>query len=100
MSDYGPQFTAARLFRKQSTKGTTYFVGRMGLLKVALLKSKDTADDGSEIWNLVVSEAPQKPRDNSAKRDVAAPQSTGRTHRFPQPDTDRRPSGPDDVIPF
>ena len=60
MTDYGPQITAARLYRKTSKTGATYFAGRLGLMKVALLKSKDNADDGSEIWNLVLSEAPVK----------------------------------------
>ena len=59
MSDaYKPSFSAARLYRKTSKTGATYFTGRMGGVKVALLKSKDAADDGGEIWNLVFSEAP------------------------------------------
>ena len=60
MSDYGPQIKVARLFRKQSSKGTTYFAGRMGMAKLALLKSNETSDDGGEIWNLIMSEAPAK----------------------------------------
>jgi hypothetical protein len=47
--DYGPSFTIARLYKKTSANGTTYFTGRMGLAKIALLKSNETADDGSEI---------------------------------------------------
>lgn len=89
MSDFGPQITAARLYRKTSKSGATYFAGRMGMMKAALLKSKELAEDGSEIWHLVLSEAPtaQKPRsDRSSRRDVSA-----RT-------VDERPF--DDRIPF
>lgn len=59
--DGGPMLTAARLFRKQSAAGGTYFVGRMGALRVLVLKSRETADDGAEIWNLCLAEAPAKP---------------------------------------
>jgi hypothetical protein len=93
-NSYGPSFTAAKLYRKPSKNGGTYFTGRMGGVKVALLKSKDTTDDGEEVWNLVFSEAaPYQPRDTGtddakpapsrtyggssrARRDYAAPLST------------------------
>lgn len=64
---YGPSIQVARLFRKTSAKGTGYFTGRWGFAKVALLKSRDVADDGAEIWHLVLSEAP-KPNDGGAPR--------------------------------
>lgn len=71
MSDYGPSLQAAKLYRKTSKSGGTYFVGRMGLLKVALLKSRETADDGSEIWNLLVSQA-AAPKQPGERRVVTA----------------------------
>lgn len=100
MSDYGPQITAAKLYRKVSSKGTTYFVGRLGKLKVALLKSRETADDGSEIWSLVVSEAPQKARDAGRESVAEPPPTRDREARYPAPNPNRTPSDPDDVIPF
>lgn len=61
---YKPSFVAAKLYRKKSEKGATYFTGRMGSVKLVLLKSKDLADDGTEIWELKMSEAqPYKPRE-------------------------------------
>ncbi len=57
MSNYGQSLTALRLYKRTSQKGSTYFTGRMGLLKVALLKSNETTDDGCEIWNLVYQQA-------------------------------------------
>ncbi len=56
-------FRLTRLYRKTSAKGATYFAGRLGGAKVALLRSRDTAEDGGEIWDLLISEAPP-PRQN------------------------------------
>ena len=64
---YGPSIQVARLFRKTSANGAEYFTGRWGFAKVALLKSRDVADDGAKIWHLVLSEAP-KPDDGTAPR--------------------------------
>ena len=70
--NYGPSLTALRLYRKTSAKGGTYFVGRWGGLKVAILKSNEVADNGDEIWNLVLSEAaPYQPRDKATAAPVA-----------------------------
>jgi hypothetical protein len=63
-NDYGPSFRLARLFRKQSKAGQTYFSGRMGFGRVTVLKSKEVTEDGAEIWNLVVSEAPQQKQED------------------------------------
>lgn len=59
---YGPSIQVARLFRKTSAKGTEYFTGRWGAARVTLLKSRDMADDGSEIWHLLLAEAPPPPQ--------------------------------------
>jgi hypothetical protein len=68
-NDYGPSFRIAKLYRRTSKAGATYFSGRLGFAKIALLKSKETAEDGGEIWSLMVSEAPQR----SEERSVEAP---------------------------
>ena len=101
MADYGPSFTAAKLYRKTSAKGITYFTGRLGGVKVALLKSKETADDGGEIWNLIFSEAqPYKPRDEARAESQAPPPSLAPPPDRP-PRRDRQTTGgPDDEIPF
>jgi hypothetical protein len=62
MSEYPQSFAACRLYRKTSQKGSTYFTGRMGGVRVTLLKSKDTADDGGEIWDLMFAQAPPSPK--------------------------------------
>ena len=103
MADYGPQITVARLFRKESAKGALYFAGRMGMAKIALLKSKDVADDGSEIWHLVMSGAPQ--RQEQRQRDDAKPAQVAESRRppvdrYPAPDPNRKPAQADQEIPF
>ena len=57
--DNGPLMTAARLFERRSAAGNTYFTGRMGGLRVLVLKSRETADDGTVIWSLCLQEAPK-----------------------------------------
>lgn len=64
--DYGPSFPLCRLFKKTSKRTEQdYFVGRLGMTKVVLLKSRETADDGGEIWHLMVQQAEDKPRQDS-----------------------------------
>jgi hypothetical protein len=61
-----------RLFQKKSKTGATYFTGRLGSAKIVLLKSKDQAD-GDPIWNLTLSEAPQKAEERSPAADWQSP---------------------------
>ena len=64
---YPPSFRVAKLYRKQAKTGGTYFTGRWGGAKVALVKTKDVGDQGEEIWALLFSESPQpKPDDKPA----------------------------------
>lgn len=59
MSNYGPNVKIARLYKKTSAKGNDYFTGRIGMAKVAMMKSRETADDGGEIWEIVLSPGPE-----------------------------------------
>jgi len=62
-NNYPPSFPLTKMYRKKSATGGTYFSGRLGGAKVVLVKSKETAEDGTEIWSLLASEAPQKQQD-------------------------------------
>ena len=103
MPDYPPSLNAMRLFEKTSAKGNPYLIGRWGGLKVAILKSADTADDGSPIWKMVLSEAAQRestPRTESqasASRDYQRhrPCAAGKSEPEPSAAPDF-----DDAIPF
>jgi hypothetical protein len=96
MSDYGPSLKAFRLYKKTSAKGTVYFSGRSGNLKIVVLKSKDTADDGTEIWDVLYSQAQERPRESQSSY----------ASRSPEPATRQEPAKPyvdremKDEIPF
>lgn len=68
-NNYPQSFQVAKLYRKRAEKtGQTYFVGRWGNARLALLKAKEPAEDGTEIWNLMISEAQQTKRDDVGQR--------------------------------
>jgi hypothetical protein len=69
-----PSFALTRMYRKKSDKGATYFSGRLAGARIALVKSAFTADDGAEIWNLLISEAPQK-QDSGQRAQEQKPQA-------------------------
>ena len=100
MADYGPSIKAARLFEKKSEKsGATYFTGRLGFMKVVLVKAKEPAEDGTPIWNLLLSEAPQK--DASARNGSEAPQTRQDYAKPPQTNVSTKPTNSfTDEIPF
>ena len=90
MSDYPQSFRACKLYRKTSKAGGTYFSGRWGGAKVALLKTNETGNDGEEVWALLLSEAPAyKPEQQAAP----APASGAPARYIPQ-------TLEDDAIPF
>jgi len=98
-----PSFQIARLFRKKSASGNTYFTGRLGGARVSLLKSRDVADDGGEIWSLMIAEAPQRQQEGErqqlkpeARRDHQAPPD----HQSPRREAQRNQQPVDDEIPF
>ena len=62
-NDYPASFRACRLFQKKSKAGTVYFSGRWGGAKVALVKTKEVADDGQPVWAFLLSEAPAQKQD-------------------------------------
>jgi len=97
MSNHPPSFVLTKLYRKKSeSKGTTYFTGRLGGARIALLKSNDVSDDGGEIWNLMISEAPPKRDQDAGQR----PQEPERRQPAAAGRDWQRPSADDDQIPF
>ena len=97
MSDHAPSIRLTRLYEKTSAKGNVYLVGRIGGAKIAILKSREAAEDGSPMWDVLLSEAPAK-RDGKQK---AAPNTDtasagGETERREY----ARPSGLNHEIPF
>lgn len=67
MSNYGPQITVAKLYERQSKRGSTYMLGRMGMVNVVLVQSDEVSDSRQRIWHLKISE----PLPKFDARDVA-----------------------------
>lgn len=92
---FGESIRLCRVYEKTSAKGNTYMTGRLAGAKVAILKSRDVADDGSPIWDIVLSQAPDR---NAVQSNVVigaeAPVASGNGHK---PSFDRQL---DDEIPF
>jgi hypothetical protein len=64
-NDYPPSIRVCRLYQRKSQKtGATFFTGRWGGAKLALVRSKETGDQGEPIWNLLLSEAPAPKQDD------------------------------------
>jgi len=102
-SNRAPSVMLCRLYQKKSEKGNVYFAGRLGAAKVVLLRSKDTGDDGSPIWNLLASEAPQKRQDTQEPARPSHPAPADDAHQDARQAARRdyqRPIAPDDAIPF
>jgi len=103
MSDYGPSIKVARVFEKTSKSGNRYFIGRWGGARIVLLKSKDAAEDGPPIWDVLLQEAPAKSDDKPQERPQREP--SNETKPTPSAADERakrdyaRPSL-DDPIPF
>lgn len=60
MSEYGPSLRLCAMYKRTSQAGKTFFTGRMGFNKVALVKTSKTTDDNVEIWSLLISEIPKE----------------------------------------
>jgi hypothetical protein len=96
VTDYGPSIKAARLYERKSKNGNTYLSGRWGTLRVTVLKSKYTGENGESIWEVLLSEAPANAdgHDRAKKQQpIAKPEATSKR----PPDS---ASSLDDPIPF
>lgn len=68
---FPPSITVAKLYERTSQRGRSYMTGRMGSVKIAVLKTDETGDDGHPIWEMKFSAAP--PRKDRPAGDVGAP---------------------------
>lgn len=58
--DNAPKVQLCRIYKKTSKSGNEYFTGRLGGAKIAVLKSREVADDGGEIWNVILEPTSEK----------------------------------------
>ena len=96
-NQYGQSVTLARLYERTSAKGNIYLTGRLGLAKIAVLKSRDTTDDGTQIWNIVIQEAPDSANGKRQKPE-RSPDTEAPIQTSPEPASFDKAL--DDEIPF
>jgi hypothetical protein len=107
---YTPSIPLTRLYEKTSKNGNVYLVGRLGGTRITVLKSREVADDGGAVWNVLLQEAPQSKAASAAPeqrdgygtaRDSGEPQ---RRRQTAEPDTSARGEGQrgrlDGPVPF
>ena len=61
----GAMLTAAKLWRRTSAKGTDYFAGRLGGVKVLVMENRPRHGDDDATHVLLFAEAP--PRDGGSR---------------------------------
>ena len=62
MADYGPSIPVCKLWQRTSANGVTYFAGRLGGLRVAVIPVRDRQGDDDATHTLMFSEAPARDR--------------------------------------
>jgi hypothetical protein len=98
---FPPSIVAAKLYERTSAKGNPYLTGRLGVLRVALLKTQDTDDEGHAIWEMRFSAASAQctqPKAKVSSREPV-PQTDGQ-HSQTRPPQSGFNKSLDDEIPF
>jgi hypothetical protein len=100
-----PMLKAAKLWEKTSAKGNTYFVGRLGGVRILILENRGRGNEGEADWHLFFidgekresAEASGTPQRSFARR----PYPAKRQARPPvRPDSVALPDDPvDDIGP-
>jgi hypothetical protein len=62
MSNFPASLPLAKLYERTSKKGSQYFVGRLGLARVTLLRSTEVSESGDQVWTLLLQEPPSQPQ--------------------------------------
>ncbi len=89
---FPPSISVTRLYERTSAKGNPYMTGRMAGVKIAILKTNETDDEGHPIWELKFSPAPAKLTREAETSGSIRSQSNNTTRGFG--------AAPDDQIPF
>jgi hypothetical protein len=99
VSNFPPSVPLAKLYEKQSQKGTQYFVGRLGAAKVIFLKTQETSESGEAVWQLSVQQPAQSPARAPAEAVQRAARLFGPRSRMKAPrPTHDAPDVPDDRV--
>lgn len=93
---YPPQVVAAKLSKRVSKNGNEYLHGYLGQMRVVVLKSNETTDDGAEIYNLIF----QQTEDRRPRTDAKPSPAERAKANEPPTETRRSRPMPNDAIPF
>ena len=69
-----------------------FYVGLLGMAKVAVLKSKEVAEDVSPMWDVLLQEASSEPRRKPETKEAAQPEAAAAPYSAKRLE--------DDAIPF
>ena len=73
---FPPSISVAKLYERTSQRGRSYMTGRMGSVKIAVLKTDEKGDDGHPIWEMKFSAAPPR-KDRPAGADATPAEQSG-----------------------
>jgi hypothetical protein len=63
-----PMLQAAKLWEKTSAKGNVYLIGRLGGMRILILRNRDAGSDGEPDWHLFFTDgAPRAAPETSPK---------------------------------
>jgi hypothetical protein len=100
-SGYGPSIPLCRLFERVSKNGNYYLTGRLGAAKIAILKSSETTEDGTPIWNVLLQEGtPPKAKAESAESEPQRVRTEPDPEYAARRDYQRPSPSMNDEIPF
>jgi hypothetical protein len=89
-----PMLRAANLWEKTSARGNTYYVGRLGGVKIVILANRDRENNNAPTHHLYFAE-PNTDRSRPAEPQPAKPQRAApRRRAYPRLATERTASGP------
>lgn len=80
---FPPSISVAKLYERTSQRGRSYMTGRMGSVKIAVLKTDEKGDDGHPIWEMKFSAAPpRKDRPAEAEQGISGGHKNGDARPF------------------
>jgi hypothetical protein len=97
-----PMLKAAKLWEKTSAAGNTYFIGRLGGVRILILRNRDAGAEGEPDWHLFFADGSPRAAEASLQPASAEPRRCSAYRRQQRSEaassSDPRPF--DDEIPL
>ena len=93
---------AARLWEKTSAAGNTYLIGRLGGVRILILRNRDAGSEGEPDWHLFLADGAARASEDSPQPASAEPRRRS-AYRRQQRSEAAQPSDPrpfNDEIPL